>query len=177
MAPEIVLLHDDYFVMKAVGKTLQGVAKEAPWQDVRRKAFYKAGEALGKLHGFGLHHGRPALRDIAYDREKDSVTLFDWENEKRFIDADPRVIDLFLFVHSCFREKWALKNDELIREAMKGYFTGPESRPILEKALAVTKRFQAAFTLAHHLRIFGWTDVTSLDDAKNYLFQLDPDAL
>nr|WP_302817994.1 hypothetical protein [Acidaminococcus intestini] len=47
MAPEIVLLHDDYFVMKAVGKTLQGVAKEAPWQDVRRKAFYKAGEALG----------------------------------------------------------------------------------------------------------------------------------
>ena len=28
MAPEIVLLHDDYFVMKAVGKTLQGVAKE-----------------------------------------------------------------------------------------------------------------------------------------------------
>ena len=38
---------------------------------------------------------------------------------------------------------------------MKGYFTGPESRPILEKALAVTKRFQAAFTLAHHLRIFA----------------------
>ena len=75
---------------------------------MRRKAFYKAGEALGKLHGFGLHHGR-RLRDIAYDREKDSVTLLDWENEKRFIDADPRVIDLFLFVHSCFREKWALK--------------------------------------------------------------------
>lgn len=104
MAPEIVLLHDDYFVMKAVGKTLQGVAKEAPWQDVRRKAFYKAGEALGKLHGFGLHHGRPTLRDIAYDREKDSVTLLDWENEKRFIDADPRVIDLFCLFTAVFEK-------------------------------------------------------------------------
>lgn len=93
-----------------MGKTLQGVAKEAPWQDVRRKAFYKAGLWVN-FAGFGLHHDRQALRTLL-TTGKDGVTLLDWENEKRFIDADPRVIDLFLFVHSCFREKWALKNDE-----------------------------------------------------------------
>ena len=54
MAPEIVLLHDDYFVMKAVGKTLQGVAKEAPWQDVRRKAFYKAGKLWVNFMGLAF---------------------------------------------------------------------------------------------------------------------------
>lgn len=58
LAPEIVLLQDDYFVMKAVGKTLQGVAKEAPWKDCRLEAYHKAGEALAKLHQMGLHHGR-----------------------------------------------------------------------------------------------------------------------
>ena len=122
------------------------------------KLSIRRGEALGKLHGFGLHHGRPALRDIAYDREKDSVTLLDWENEKRFIDADPRVIDLLFVCSQLFSRKWALKNDELIREAMKGYFTGPESRPILEKALAVTKRFSSGFypcPSPSHLRLDG----------------------
>ena len=70
MAPEIVLLHDDYFVMKAVGKTLQGVAKEAPWQDVRRKAFYKAEKLWVNFMGLAFITVARTLRDIAYDREK-----------------------------------------------------------------------------------------------------------
>lgn len=69
MAPEIVLLHDDYFVMKAVGKTLSRRSQRSPLAGCAQKAFYKAGEALGKLHGFGSSRSlRPV--DIAYDREK-----------------------------------------------------------------------------------------------------------
>ena len=65
LAPKVVLLDEDFFVMEAAGKTLQGVAKEAEYAAVRHDAFEKAGQGLAQLHAAGLHHGRPALRYIA----------------------------------------------------------------------------------------------------------------
>lgn len=50
LAPKIVLLDEDFFVMENVGRTLQGVAKEESYADVRLKAFTKAGESLARLH-------------------------------------------------------------------------------------------------------------------------------
>ena len=47
----------------------------------------------------------------------------DWENEKKFIHAPAAVLDLFLFIHSCFREKWS--DHALIDAAFTGY-TGVE---------------------------------------------------
>jgi tRNA A-37 threonylcarbamoyl transferase component Bud32 len=172
LAPEIVLLDDGYFVMKAVGKTLQGVAKEAPWVDCREHAFHLAGEALARLHDCGLHHGRPALRDIAYDKERDVITFLDWENEKRFIEADPRAIDLVLFIHSCFRERWSHTNPELLEQAMAGYLASPVGRDTLRKAQELVGRYETAFELVHRLRVFHWTDVTSLDEARAFLCSL-----
>ncbi len=55
LAPKIVLLDEDFFVMEGAGKTLQGVAKEAEYADVRRDAFEKAGQGLAQLHAAGLH--------------------------------------------------------------------------------------------------------------------------
>lgn len=170
LAPEIVLLQDSYFVMKAVGKTLQGVAKEAPWADCRIRAFQKAGEGLAQLHQAGLHHGRPALRDIAYDKEADKITFLDWENEKRFIDADPRVLDLFLFIHSCFREK-SWKDRSLLEAAMKSYCNSPVGREIFRQARALIRKYRTAFSLCAKLRCFGWRDVTSLDDARKFILE------
>ena len=119
LAPKIVLLDEDFFVMENVGKTLQRVAKEEAYADVRIEAFTKAGESLARLHTLGLHHGRPALRDIAYDREGHTITLLDWENEKKFIHAPAAVLDLFLFIHSCFREEWS--DNTLLDAALRGY--------------------------------------------------------
>lgn len=59
LAPKVVLLDEDFFVMEAAGKTLQGVAKEAEYAAVRHDAFEKAGQGLAQLHAAGLHHGRP----------------------------------------------------------------------------------------------------------------------
>ncbi len=39
LAPKVVLLDEDFFVMEAAGKTLQGVAKEAEYAAVRHDAF------------------------------------------------------------------------------------------------------------------------------------------
>lgn len=170
LAPEIALLQDDYFVMKAVGKTMQGVAKEAPWQDCRDRAYKLAGISLAKLHEVGLHHGRPALRDIAYNKETDTITFLDWENEKRFIEADPRVLDLILFVHSCLREHWP--DNHLLDEALKGYTASPTGREMVRGVKALIKSHPKAFSLCKKLRVFGWRDVTSLDDTRKYLEEI-----
>ena len=130
LAPKIVLLDEDFFVMENVGKTLQRVAKEEDYADVRLHAFTKAGEGLARLHVLGLHHGRPALRDIAYHRENDSVTLLDWENEKKFIQAPAAVLDLFLFIHSCFREEWS--DTSLLNAALAGYASVEGSKRTLK---------------------------------------------
>ena len=35
--------------------------------------FYMFGKTLGRLHDYGLSHGRPAMRDI-YEPEEDKIT-------------------------------------------------------------------------------------------------------
>lgn len=168
-APSIVLMDDDYFVMEDSGKTLQGVAKEAPWQDTRMQAFQNAGRCLAELHSLGLHHGRPALRDIAYDKETDKITLLDWENEKAFVSLDTKALDIFLFIHSCFREKWAAKDTALIDAAMKGYMSRPESANQLHELRHFMRQHNTLFRIIHSLSRFGWVDITAVDNAKAYI--------
>lgn len=143
LAPKIVLLDEDFFVMEG------------------------AGQGLAQLHAAGLHHGRPALRDIAYDTSSKTITFLDWENEKKFVDAPAPVLDLFLFLHSCFREEWP--DNDLIDAAVAGYDSVQGS----DQTLAALKEFiadhHALFACCHALVPFGWIDVVSVNKAKNYV--------
>lgn len=170
LAPKIVLLDEDFFVMENVGKTLQRVAKEEDYADVRLHAFTKAGEGLARLHVLGLHHVRPALRDIAYHRENDSVTLLDWENEKKFIQAPAAVLDLFLFIHSCFREEWS--DTSLLNAALAGYASVEGSKRTLKGLKNLILDYNTLFYICHVLRPFGWIDVVSVDKARHYISKL-----
>lgn len=170
LAPKIVLLDEDFFVMENVGKTLQRVAKEEDYADVRLHAFTKAGEGLARLHVLGLHHGRPALRDIAYHRENDSVTLLDWENEKKFIQAPAAVLDLFLFIHSCFREECS--DTSLLNAALAGYASVEGSKRTLKGLKNLILDYNTLFYICHVLRPFGWIDVVSVDKARHYISKL-----
>lgn len=170
LAPKIVLLDEDFFVMENVGKTLQRVAKEEDYADVRLHAFTKAGEGLARLHVLGLRHGRPALRDIAYHRENDSVTLLDWENEKKFIQAPAAVLDLFLFIHSCFREEWS--DTSLLNAALAGYASVEGSKRTLKGLKNLILDYNTLFYICHVLRPFGWIDVVSVDKARHYISKL-----
>lgn len=170
LAPKIVLLDEDFFVMENVGKTLQRVAKEEDYADVRLHAFTKAGEGLARLHVLGLHHGRPALRDIAYHRENDSVTLLDWENEKKFIQAPAAVLDRFLFIHSCFREEWS--DTSLLNAALAGYASVEGSKRTLKGLKNLILDYNTLFYICHVLRPFGWIDVVSVDKARHYISKL-----
>lgn len=170
LAPHLVLLDENFFVMENSGKPLQGVAKEKDYAAVRLEAFTKAGEGLAKLHAAGLHHGRPALRDITYNKETGDITLLDWENEKKFIHAPAAVLDLFLFIHSCFREKWP--DTSLIDAALTGYTSVEGSRRTIKGLKNMVLDYNTLFYVCHILRPFGWIDVVSVDKTRHYISHL-----
>ena len=167
LAPHLALLDENFFVMEAAGRTLQGVAKDEAYEDVRLQAFRRAGESLARLHAAGLHHGRPALRDIAYDRDADKITFLDWENEQQFISAPAQVLDLFLFLHSGFREEWP--DNRLIDEAVKGYRSVDGSEKTIQGLRDFVADHHLLFACCRALVPFGWIDVVSVDKTKEYI--------
>ena len=167
LAPTIVLWGPDYFVMKDCGKTLQRIAKEDEWIPLRQHVFFEAGKSLALLHQAGLHHGRPALRDIAFHKETNKITFLDWENEKRFFHIQPETLDILLFIHSCFREECS--SLELLDAAVTGYLSIPSSHLIWENLKQFIHAHSALFTFCHYLSAFHWIDVVSLDKAHQYI--------
>ncbi|WP_296901424.1 hypothetical protein [uncultured Megasphaera sp.] len=167
LAPHLALLDENFFAMEAAGRTLQGVAKDEAYADVRLNAFWRAGKGLAKLHAAGLHHGRPALRDIAYDKDADKITFLDWENEQHFVSAPAQVLDLFLFLHSCFREEWP--DNRLIDEAVKGYRSVKGSEATIQGLQDFVANHHLLFACCRALVPFGWIDVVSVDKTKEYI--------
>lgn len=55
---------------------------------------------------------------------------------------------------------------------MKGYLASPIGREILRRALQLINDHRRAFILCTRLRRFGWKDVNSLDDARDYIMKL-----
>ncbi len=106
LAPPIVCYAEDYFVMENAGVTLHKIGGDPSYRNDSTGMFRLAGKALSELHHAGLHHGRPALRDIACDIGKRKITFLDWENDQKFIDASRQDIDIFLFIQGYIRENW-----------------------------------------------------------------------
>lgn len=165
LAPHIVLLTDDFFVMEACGKPLQRIVKEH--DATAEEAYYQAGIALSSLHQLGLHHGRPALRDISWDAEKHRITFLDWESEKTFFHVDARTLDLFLFIHSYFREGW--DTTVYLDQAMAGYQTVAGSDERLAEVLRFIDQHTLIFHICRSASSFGWIDVVSVSKAEDYL--------
>ncbi len=68
-------------------------------RDAARDAFHAAGLALAALHGKGLAHGRPSLRDLCWDGSR--VTFLDLEaGAKLDATARDKARDLLLLLHS-----------------------------------------------------------------------------
>lgn len=167
LAPHIVLWGTDYFVMKDCGQPLQRIAKDNTWKALRQHVFFEAGKSLARLHQAGFHHGRPALRDIAYDKKLDAITFLDWENEKLFVKASPAVLDLFLFIHSCFREEW--DTTVLIDEAVHGYLSVTSSTEVWNNLHNFISQHAVLFAICHCTSAFHWIDVTAADKAQHYI--------
>ena len=118
--------------------------------------FYVFGKALGMLHDYGIAHGRPALRDIVYDPDADSVMLLDWENARRWPEFTPAGWDLLIFIHSFIREG-DLPNTYLYA-AMNGYSSARCARDTVLHVKEVLHKRDYLFKFCRLLEPFHFVD-------------------
>lgn len=101
--PHLLVATDHYFVLEDAGETLNhllpiksAVEKQQILQDVVI--------ALTNLHKMDLVHGRPAIRDIAWDNG--IVRFIDFENHAHTRDLTwKKMRDILVFMHSLCRTK------------------------------------------------------------------------
>lgn len=89
-------------------------------QQLQRVIVLKAAEAMAQLHELGFWHGRPALRDMAYDGTQ--ISFLDFEEDPAALMTPEQCMarDAFLFVHNLYRNL-ALNEPQLLDEVIAQY--------------------------------------------------------
>ena len=132
--------------------------------------FYAFGKALGMLHDYGIAHGRPALRDIVYDPDADSVMLLDWENARRWPEFTPAGWDLLIFIHSYIREG-DLPNTYLYA-AMNGYSSARCARETVLHVKEVLRKRDYLFKFCRLLEPFHFVDTEAAVKSFDFILGL-----
>lgn len=101
--PKLILWGENFFVLDDAGKTADlWVENELETEERKQKVLNDCAIALAKLHQNNVIHGRPALRDIAWDDER--VTFLDLESIVYSSNLNYRKVrDLLVFMHGIFR--------------------------------------------------------------------------
>lgn len=101
--PEVFASGADWVALFDCGKPLSNVVRDASEME-REAALSQAAEALAALHARGLHHGRPALKDMMWDGSRSWLLDF----EDGVIIGLPRekrlARDVLLFLQSIMKE-------------------------------------------------------------------------
>jgi len=141
--PHVIAKSDQWLALSDAGIPLNVFARDPKIDvDSKLKAILQSVHTIVQLHQQNLWHGRPALRDLAYDGEK--VTLIDFEEDPGIIlnPHECMVRDLFLFVHSLH---YYLKDvPQILQEALEE-IKRSERQDIWEKTVDLSKRMRLIY--------------------------------
>ena len=117
--PRLVCYTDDYFVLEDAGKTVSNYVNDPTLSDEKKIAILADSCcALIDLHQRGLIHGRPAVRDIAWNNG--AVKFMDFEARSKSRNQDWLVVrDMLLFFDSLYREEDI--SDEMLARVINIY--------------------------------------------------------
>ena len=95
----------DWLAMENAGKNLVDILGDAKTtRQEKENLVCKAAELLAYIHAQGIHHGRPALKDMAYDGEKVVLLYFEDGIMIRVGRRQRLWRDLLLFLQSVVKE-------------------------------------------------------------------------
>lgn len=100
--PQVVAESPDFIVTCDSGPILSDLlAHQTTTLDERIRAMKAAGRELALMHGKGLSHGRPAVKDMCWDGTR--LTFLDFERYSPHRNTmKGHMQDLIIFVHSCY---------------------------------------------------------------------------
>lgn len=117
--PEVVYHGKDFFVLEDAGKSISyWVDAPACSENQKFSILSDASQALIGLHKEGLVHGRPAIRDIVWNKGK--IVFLDFESRSNSQNKDWLIVrDMLFFFDSLCREESI--SDELVKETAVYY--------------------------------------------------------
>ncbi|MGF7454103.1 protein kinase family protein [Pasteurella bettyae] len=112
--PTLMLSGDNFFVLKDVGLTINQWVENADLGleiEEQNQILSDAVHGLTELHRRNLIHGRPALRDIAW--EKGQIIFMDFEAQSHSQNLEwKKMRDILIFIHGVCRTK-SLSNEQI----------------------------------------------------------------
>lgn len=107
----LLVATENYLVLEDVGKTLNHILPNKSAVE-KQNILRDAALALINLHKMGLVHGRPAIRDIAWDNGE--VRFIDLEDHSHTRDLNwKKKRDVLVFLHGLCRTK-ELSDDDIV---------------------------------------------------------------
>ena len=103
--PEVFAAGDEWLALTDCGDNLIDVLGGAGLSmQAAQTILSSAAESLAALHALGIHHGRPALKDMVWNGQ--NVTLLDFEDGIIMgLSREKRILrDLLIFMQSIFKE-------------------------------------------------------------------------
>ncbi len=118
--PELIAAEDDWLALADAGPSLKSWLLAAATSDSEKKQLLlAAAEALAALHQSGRWHGRPALRDMAWDGKQIRFLDFEEDPGRVMTPAQCQVRDLLVFVHGLYR--YLPANSPIIADTIARY--------------------------------------------------------
>ncbi len=162
----IEVLTPTYMVTLDGGPTLKNWLDSEKSEAEKEELLTGAGAALASLHAADIVHGRPALRDICWQKGK--FTFLDWENRLYSKDlAEQKAIDFLLLLQGIGRENYAEEKSRLA--AMDKGYRENGGEAVRAEAIRFLSRHKILCALTEKLAPFHMKDVESVRKVIAYL--------
>lgn len=165
--PEVIAAEEDWIALADAGTSLKDWLLD-PTQNEQNKSrvLNEAAIALAKLHQVGRWHGRPALRDMAWDGEK--ICFLDFEEDPaRVLNQEQcQIRDLLVFVHGLYR--YLPHNSPLIAQAICNYKAQAPER-IWQRSVQLVDTMWLVYRFSQLLAPFAGKDVRQAYYALRFL--------
>ena len=103
---ELILHGEDYCLLSDVGETMNVIFhRDLNDMETISAMLIKCSQGLATLHNMGLYHGRPAIRDIAWDGEMIRFIDFEGKNKTDNVEYNQEK-DLLIYIHNLYRSKY-----------------------------------------------------------------------
>ncbi|MDG6896302.1 protein kinase family protein [Volucribacter amazonae] len=165
VTPKLVYFNSHFLVLEDAGRTLNQWLEDPQVSPQQKMQILAEGAvALANLHQQGLTHGRPALRDIAWQNGK--VKFIDLEASAKKTNLNYRIRrDILVFIHSLYRSKYLSHQD--IVQTVQHYQQACEPH-IWQDTLNFMAKFSWLYYLLRPLKPIAGSDLLALIGLLGY---------